>query len=42
MKLEKLTLRAVWAVPVILKLEGPAVARIATIPDWPMILRGWP
>jgi mandelate racemase len=34
----KLTLKGLDARPVILKLERPIVARIATITDWPMIL----
>lgn len=34
----KLTLKKLDARPVILKLERPIVARIATITDWPMIL----
>lgn len=34
----KLTLRSLKARPVLLKLERPVVARIATIPDWPLIL----
>lgn len=34
----KLTLRKLTARPVLLKLERPVVARIATIPDWPLIL----
>jgi mandelate racemase len=36
--LETLTLRSVQARPVLLKLERPIVARIATITDWPLIL----
>lgn len=38
MKFEKLTLRQIIARPVVLKLERPVVARIATIEDWPLIL----
>ena len=38
MQLETLTLRSVAARPVLLKLERPIVARIATITDWPLIL----
>jgi mandelate racemase len=37
-QIEKLTLRDVEARPVLLKLERPIVARIATIADWPLIL----
>lgn len=33
-----LTFRAITAVPVVLKLQRPVVARIATITDWPVIL----
>jgi mandelate racemase len=36
--LETLTLRSITARPVLLKLERPIVARIATITDWPLIL----
>ncbi len=35
---ESLTLRKLTARPVLLKLQRPVVARIATIPDWPLIL----
>lgn len=35
---ERLTLRSIKARPVLLKLERPIVARIATITDWPLIL----
>jgi mandelate racemase len=35
---EKLTLRQIRARPLILRLERPIVARIATIADWPLIL----
>ena len=38
MPFEKLTLHSVEARPVVLKLERPVVARIATITDWPLIL----
>ncbi len=38
MRLETLTLRSIRARPVVLKLKRPIVARIATIPDWPLIL----
>ena len=34
----KLTFRAIRARPVVLKLERPVVARIATITEWPLIL----
>jgi len=34
----KLSIRKLTARPVLLKLERPVVARIATIPDWPLIL----
>jgi mandelate racemase len=37
-QLETLTLRNIEARPVLLKLERPIVARIATITDWPLIL----
>lgn len=36
--MERLTLRKLSARPVLLKLDRPVVARIATIPDWPLIL----
>lgn len=35
---EALTLKAIEARPVVLKLERPVIARIATITDWPLIL----
>jgi len=35
---QALTLRSVRARPVILKLERPVIARIATITDWPLVL----
>ncbi len=38
MELETLTLERIEARPVVLKLERPIVARIATIADWPLIL----
>ncbi|WP_108663406.1 enolase C-terminal domain-like protein [Acuticoccus kandeliae] len=38
MPLERLTLRSVRARPVVLPLERPIVARIATITRWPLIL----
>lgn len=38
MKHETLTLRYIQARPVVLKLQRPVVARIATIEEWPMIL----
>ncbi len=38
MKSELLTLKNIRARPVVLKLERPIVARIATIADWPLIL----
>ena len=38
MPFEKLTLHSIEARPVVLKLERPVVARIATITDWPLIL----
>src|SRR5262245_53564037 len=38
MQYESLTLRSLTARPVVLKLERPIVARIATIADWPLIL----
>jgi mandelate racemase len=38
MKHPTLTLRSLRARPVVLKLERPVVARIATITDWPLIL----
>ena len=33
-----LTLKSIRARPVVLKLERPVIARIATITDWPLIL----
>ena len=38
MDLERLTLERIEARAVVLKLERPVVARIATITDWPLIL----
>ncbi|WP_193368363.1 enolase C-terminal domain-like protein [Pelagibius marinus] len=38
MQFESLTLKGLRARPVVLKLERPIVARIATITDWPLIL----
>ena len=38
MRTETLTLKAIAARPVVLKLARPVVARIATITDWPLIL----
>jgi len=38
MEVEALTLERIVARPVVLKLERPVVARIATITDWPLIL----
>jgi mandelate racemase len=38
MSAETLTLKAIEARPVLLKLRRPVVARIATITDWPLIL----
>lgn len=38
MPFEKLTFHSIEARPVVLKLERPVVARIATITDWPLIL----
>ncbi len=38
MQTEALTLKAIEARPVVLKLARPVVARIATITDWPLIL----
>ena len=38
MRFESLTLRSIQARAVLLKLKRPVVARIATLPDWPMIL----
>ena len=35
---EKLTFRSLRARPVLLTLPRPVVARIATIPHWPLIL----
>jgi mandelate racemase len=38
MQFEKLTFRSLTARPVVLKLQRPVVARIATIAEWPLIL----
>src|SRR6266508_3216443 len=38
MRFESLTFKSIRARPVVLKLERPVVARIATINDWPLIL----
>lgn len=38
MPMESITLRSIVARPVLLKLERPVVARIATMTDWPLIL----
>jgi hypothetical protein len=38
MRFESLRLRSVQARAVLLKLERPVFARIATLPDWPVIL----
>ena len=38
MQLETLTLKNIRARPVVLKLQRPVVARIATITEWPLIL----
>ena len=38
MSFERLTLKSVRARPVVLKLNRPVVARIATLTDWPLIL----
>jgi mandelate racemase len=38
MKFEALTLERIKARPIVLKLERPVIARIATITDWPLIL----
>jgi mandelate racemase len=38
MALAPLTLRGITARPVVLKLARPVVARIATLPDWPLVL----
>ena len=40
MLLPRLTLERLVARPIVLKLERPIVARIATIADWPLILIG--
>jgi mandelate racemase len=38
MRVESLTLRSIQARAVLLKLKRPIVARIATLPNWPIIL----
>lgn len=38
MKFQTLTIRDVVARPIVLKLERPVVARIATIEEWPLVL----
>jgi mandelate racemase len=38
MQLAPLTFKSIRARPVVLKLKRPVVARIATIPEWPLIL----
>jgi len=38
MQLAALTFKSIRARPVVLKLKRPVVARIATIPEWPLIL----
>ncbi len=38
MEFESLTFKCIQARPVVLKLERPVIARIATITDWPLIL----
>jgi hypothetical protein len=38
MTIEKLTLRKITACPVVLPLERPVVARIATMEQWPLVL----
>jgi mandelate racemase len=38
MRLESLTLRSIRARAVLLKLKRPVIARIATIPNWSIIL----
>jgi mandelate racemase len=38
MPIPSLTFRSITALPVVLKLKRPIVARIATITDWPLIL----
>jgi mandelate racemase len=38
MQFESLTFKSITARPVVLKLERPVIARIATITDWPVIL----
>jgi mandelate racemase len=38
MSFETLTLKSIQARPVVLKLNRPVVARIATLTEWPLIL----
>jgi hypothetical protein len=38
MSFETLTLKSIRARPVVLKLNRPVIARIATLADWPLIL----
>ena len=38
MPIESLTFKGVRVRPVVLKLARPGVARIATMPEWPLIL----
>src|SRR3954463_15887238 len=38
MQLAALTFKSIRARPVVLKLKRPVIARIATIPEWPLIL----
>src|SRR6476646_9842416 len=38
MQLASLTFKSIRARPVVLKLKRPVVAKIVTIPDWPLIL----
>ena len=38
MSFESLTLKSIRARPVMLRLNRPVVARIATLADWPLIL----
>ncbi len=38
MRFESLTFKSLRARPVVLKLERPVIARIATITDWPLVL----
>jgi mandelate racemase len=38
MSFETLTLKSIRARPVVLKLNRPVIARIATLADWPLLL----